>query len=190
MRREAERTTLLEREHNTVVDSWSNDGRYLALGENNPSTGLDIWILPIGEEPRPYLITPYDENGSRFSPNDRFIAYVSDETGRREVYVRPFPKSQGQVKISTNAGQAPIWSRDETELFYREGRNVMSVPVSIDSEFQAGTPELVLSGNFATDPTGHAGYDVMPDGQSFVMIEVDEGAPLTEIHVVLNWFES
>ena len=184
-----EPSVMLEREHATAVESWSSDGRYLALTEANPSTGLDIWIFPIGEDPVPFLVTPADENAAKFSPNGRFIAYQSNESGQDEVYVRPFPESLAQWKISTDGGTAPVWSRDGTELFYRQRQELMAVSVETDADFSVGRPELAISGDYVVDATGHPGYDVMPDGQSFVMIQRNPEAPLTEIHVVLNWFQ-
>ena len=184
-----EPSALLEREHGVQVESWSSDGRYLALTEANPSTGLDIWIYPFGDEPVPFLVTPADENAAQFSPNGRFIAYQSDESGQDEVYVRPFLESLAEWKISTNGGTEPVWSRDGTELFYRQGQDLMAVSVKTDTDFSVGRPELAISGDYVVDATGHPGYDVMPDGQSFVMIQRNREAPLTEIHVVLNWFE-
>jgi serine/threonine-protein kinase len=184
-----EPSVMLERKHGTAVESWSSDGRYLALTEAHPSTGLDIWIFPIGEEPVPFLVTPADENAAQFSPNGRLVAYQSNESGQDEVYVRSFPESLAQWKISTDGGTAPVWSRDGTELFYRQGEDLMAVSVETDADFSVGRPELVVSGNYVADASGHPSYDVMPDGQSFVMIQRNSEAALTEIHVVLNWFQ-
>lgn len=177
---------LVERDFE--VESWSTDGRHLALTEANSSTGLNIWILAIGGEATPFLVTPASENAAVFSPNGRFIAYLSNESGQDEIYVRPFPQAEGKWKVSANGGTAPVWARDGTELFYRAGENVMAARVRTGADFDFDRPVLVASGNYMVDGSGHPLYDVMPDG-SFVLVERNPEAALTEIHVVLNWFE-
>ena len=171
--------------------SWSFDGQLLAFAQINPDTGPDIWILPIGEEPIPFLVTPADERAPRFSPDDRFIVYQSNESGEKEIYVRPFPDADGKWKISADGGTEPVWSRDGGELFYRHGRDLMVVDVDVESgdRFNIGRPRTLFSGDFREDRTGHASYDVSPDGQSFVMLQESRDEPLTEIHIVLNWFD-
>ena len=181
-------TPLRQGLRSVELESWSRNGRFIAYTESAPSTGLDMWILPVGAEPIEFLVTPANENAATFSPNDRFIAFVSDRSGRNEVYVRPFPGPGNEWKISTNGGTAPVWSVDGQELFYREGRGMMAVDVDIEDAFNAGKPNLLFTGDFVVDNSGHAGYDVMPDGSGFLMIQ-EHRQPLTEIHVVINWFE-
>ena len=92
--------------------SWSFDGQLLAFAQINPDTGSDIWVLPIGEEPTPFLVTEAHERAPRFSPDDRFIVYQSNESGENEIYVRPFPGPGGKWKVSDEGGTEPAWSRD------------------------------------------------------------------------------
>lgn len=99
--------------------SFSPNGRFLTVTEHHPTTGLDIWVLPVDGEPIPFLVTSFDEHAARFSPDGRFVAYQSSESGRNEVYVRPFPGPGGRWLISTDSGTAPVWSADGKELFYR-----------------------------------------------------------------------
>ena len=184
---EAER--LLARDLLLAAESWSPDGRYVAFTETHSETGLDIWVFPLDGEPMPFLVTPAAENAAKFSPDGRYIAYQSDESGAREVYVRPFPEDNARWKISSAGGTAPVWSPSGDELFYRQGTAMMVVDVALGDDFDPGRPRELFNGDFVVDNTGHPGYDIAPDGQSFVMIQRSREKPLTEIHVVLNWFE-
>ncbi len=113
----------------------------------------------------------------------------SDESGTREIYVRRFPDGNVRWKISSAGGTGPMWSLKGDEFFYRQGSAMMVVDVSMGDDFSAGRPRELFDGDFDVDAAGHAGYDVAPDGESFVMIQQSRDEPLTEIHVVLNWFE-
>ena len=106
-------------------EDWSPDGKYLVYGVDSPETGGDLWYLKPGEggdgfEAVPYLQTRFQERQAKFSPDGRFLAYCSDESGEYEVYVRTFPDGGGKQKVSRNGGTQPRWSRDGTELFYVE----------------------------------------------------------------------
>jgi Tol biopolymer transport system component len=124
-----------------------------------------------------------------FSSNGRWVAYDSAETGRVEVYVRPFPEPGGITKISTEGGYEPLWSRDGKELFYRCGDKMMAVTIETEPELKVGTPRELFKGQFR-GTTSHLGlsYDIAPDGR-FIMIQEDEESAKTRINVVLNWFE-
>ena len=174
--------------------SWSPDGRVLAFTDfsTGDSADADIWLLPIEGErtAQPFLNTPFNEGGPAFSPDGRWLAYVSDESGRYEVYVRPYPGPGSKFPISIEGGVAPVWARDGRELFYRNGDKMMSVTVEAGSEFRAGKPEVVFEERFEAGVSWYRpNYDISPDGQRFVMIKAGEEAPLTQINVVLNWFE-
>jgi len=167
--------------------AWSPDGRTLVFSEYG--THADLWILQLDGErkPRPFLTGPFNQDQATLSPNGRWLAYVSNESGREEVYVVPFPGSGGRWPISTDGGSQPLWARDGRELYYREGDRMMAAAVSSDSTFTATRPRLLfeakhLSGEVST-------YDVTPDGE-FLMIEPGESdTPPTQINVVLNWLQ-
>ena len=177
--------TLVAKEHATWAVSWSPDGTLLALTESHPETGRDIWILPPEGDPYPFVVTPANENAATFSPDGAWIAYQSDESGRAEIYVQPFPGPGTRILISTNGGKEPLWAPSGRELFYRQGTALMAVPVGIGSSFQAGVPALLFDGPFQADAAGHTSYDVSPDGQKFLMIR-NESTGRVELRVVLN----
>jgi serine/threonine-protein kinase len=183
---------LTTSENIQTPDSWSPDGKWLAFTEGDPVTGADIWVLPLAgdRKPRVFLKTPFSELASKFSPNGKHIAYESTESGRYEIYVRPFPGPGGKTQISTESGTEPVWSRDGKELFYRQGDKLMVVDVHTESTFTAGVPRKLFEGHYAASITGSAGYDVSPDGTRFVMSESNEPEQASsEINVVLNWLE-
>jgi Tol biopolymer transport system component len=142
-------------------------------------------VLSIGGEPKPLVATAASELGGRVSPDGRWVAYQSNESGRFEVYVRPFPNVDGgKWPISTNGGQHAHWSPDGSELFYAAGPTMMRVPIEVRSgRLVAGTPEPLFSGPFDTSYTG---YTVAKDGQ-FVMVEIDPNARPTQVQVVVGW---
>ena len=108
---------LLTREFHQYPMSWSLDGQTLAYIEINPSSGYDIWTLSAGSDPPEYLVTPSNEHSPQFSPDGQWIAYVSNESGRDEVYLRSFPEAERRRAISTSGGTEPRWSRDGGELY-------------------------------------------------------------------------
>ena len=158
--------------------------------ENNPATANDIWLLPLEGERKPsrWLQTPYREYMPALSPDGRWLAYVSNESRRNEVYVQPFPGPGERIQVSVEGGEEPAWTRDGRELFYRSGDSLMAVPVTAGERFSAGRPVALFQGEFDSS-NNIRGYDVSPDGQSFVMVQRDPQAPPVEVNVVLNWFE-
>jgi len=176
--------------------SWSPDGQVLAFHQQpsvgSSATNRDIWILPLEGERKPQSIlqTQFNELAPVFSPDGRWLAYVSDESGRNEIYVRPFPEvEKGKWQISTDGGTELRWAANG-ELFYRNesGDQMMAVNITTEPTFGAGTPRLLFEGVYTRSQGGSAFYDVTPDGQRFVMVQVQETGS-TQIHVVLNWFE-
>jgi serine/threonine-protein kinase len=187
---------LFKTKQNAVVpQSWSSDGKVLAISRIGPPTSWDILTLELGEGaaalPRPFLVTPYFEGQPDFSPDGRWIAYTSNDSGRFEVYARPFPGPGGKVQVSTEGGAEAAWSRDGSELFYRNGDRMMSVPVRLGPELAVGRPAVLFErpGLVVLPEIEFRQYDVAPDGKSFVMIQLpDAQAPTAVPVLVTNWF--
>jgi len=172
--------------------SWSSDGQLLAYSEINATTGYDIWVMRASDHSSQlFLRTPFNEGAPRFSPDGKWLAYVSNESGRYEIYLRPFPGPGGKWQISTEGGTEPVWNRNGRELFYRNGDKMIAVDIVAQPNFVAGKPRLLFEGKHELSPGTFAYYDVSPDGQHFLMLkasEAGEAAP-TQINIVLNWFE-
>jgi serine/threonine-protein kinase len=184
-----------------IPGSWSPDGQSLAFSEVNATTGYDIWVVRLGgpssgsgqvRKSEPFLRTQFNEAAPQFSPDGRWLAYISDESGRKEIYVQPYPGPGGKWQISTEGGAEPLWNRNGRELFYRSGKKMMAVEITTKPSFSAGTPKVLFEGQYQSLPTiSTPNYDVSPDGQRFLMlkpIEAAQSAP-TQINVALNWFE-
>ena len=178
---------LLARDGPQYPTSWSADGRLLIFDEGVPNS-YDIWVLPLHGEPRPLLATPASELSGQLSPDGRWLAYHSNESGRYEVYVRPFPNvSGGKWTISTSGGQRALWSPAGTELFYLAGSSVMRVAVDgRGAKFRADASEVLFSGPFDTSGMN---YSIARDGKHFIMVEADPHARPTQLNVVQNWAE-
>jgi serine/threonine-protein kinase len=183
---------LITSEYNNFPMSFSPDGQLLAFGEVNPTTGYDIWVLRLSDrKAQPFLRTPFNESAPRFSPDGHWLVYISDETGRFEIYVQPYPGPGGKWQISTEGGREPVWNPNGRELFYRNGDKMMAVDIATHPGFAAGKPMVLFEGGYSPAPGTGNNYDVSPDGQRFLMLkprEQDQPAP-TQINVVLNWFE-
>ena len=183
---------LISSEHTDAPHSWSPDGQLLAFIEISPATGIDIMVLRLSDhKAQPFLQTPFNEGAPRFSPDGRWLAYLSDESSRVEIYVQPFPGPGGKWQISTDGGTEPVWNRNGRELFYRNGDKMMAVDIATQPSFSAGTPRMLFEGQYIPTPTTSPNYDVTPDGQRFLMLKSVEQAQTgpTQINVVLNWFE-
>lgn len=176
-----------------IPGSWSPDGNTLAFTQiKNETSREDIWLLPRGGSPEPFLATSSREGGPQFSPDGRFLAYASDESGRKEVYVRPVSGPGAVQQVSTSGGDQPAWSGDGRELFYREGVRMMLVTIQTEPAFAPSKPKQLFEAAAAGDEypeIGYRYYDVSPDGQRFVMVEPESRPPITRFHVVTNWFE-
>ena len=179
---------LLIREHYQRPWSWSPDD-VLAF-DDRTSTGLDIWMLPLDGDPSPFLDTSFNETMPMFSPDGQWLAYVSDDSGRPEVYLKSYPGPGGRWPVSAEGGSEPIWSADGRELFYRNGDRMMIAAVQTKPTVVIGKPQPLFQGSYFQQQIGSGGnYDVSPDGKRFVMIRRDEESTSTQINVVLNWFE-
>jgi len=175
----------------TRVDDWSRDGRYLILETANfAKTRNDIWVLPMfgDRKPFPYLNTEFAEIFGRLSPDGKWLAYTSDESKRREIYVQSFPNHGGKWQVSTNGGQKSIWSRDGKELyFFSDDGKMMAVEVksgaTSGATFEAGQPQPLFDVRI---PAGNTWFDVSKDGRFLIPVQVEQSAavPMT---VVVNW---
>jgi Tol biopolymer transport system component len=174
-----------------VPMSFSQDGQLLAFVEIDPTTGYDIWVLRLSDrKAHPFLRTPFNEGVPRFSPDGRWLAYISDESGRYEVYVQPYPGPGGKWPISTEGGTEPVWNPNGRELFYRSGDKMMAVDITTQPGFGAGKPRMLFEGPYEPSWATNPNYDVSADGQRFLMVKASEQEQAsTQINVVQNWFE-
>jgi len=165
--------------------SWSPGG-VLAFADRGA-----IWVMPRNGEPRAFASSQFNESAPAFSPDGRWLAYVSDESGRYEVYVRPFPGPGEKYPVSTGGGLEPAWSRNSRELFFRNGDQMLAVQVGTGASFSASRPKVLFTGRFARARTAdRINYDVSPDGEHFVMLNSgEEDRAVTQVSVLLNWFE-
>jgi Tol biopolymer transport system component len=175
-------------------NSFSPDGRLLAYTVFPKEIGNgDLWLLSMDgkRERRAYLESPFKEFGAFFSPDGRWIAYTSSESGRNEVYVRPFPGPGGRVKISSDGGAEPAWSADRKELYYRSGDRLMAVRVETTPVFATAAARVLLTDRYARggDESSPREYDVSPDGTRFLFLKPDETKeqPITQLRLIANW---
>ncbi|HEV2202099.1 MAG TPA: protein kinase [Bryobacteraceae bacterium] len=173
--------------------SWSRDGRFIMYVMPGPKTGLDLWVAPqFGDrKPFPYLQTPFNEQDGAFSPDGLWVAYVSDESSRNEVYVQAFPLSGTKFQISTGGGTEPTWRTDGGELFYRSADgNLMAVQVKSGAIFEAGVPKSLFSFPANTDRMSRRSYAVANDGRRFLIALSARAEKTVPMTVVLNWDRS
>jgi eukaryotic-like serine/threonine-protein kinase len=172
--------------------SWSPDGKVLAFVSVNPTTLQDIRVLSVDQKgaSNPLLETQFREGAPAFSPDGKWIAYVSDESGQFEIYVRPFPGPGEKWPISLEGGNEPVWPRNGRELFYRAGDTMMAVDVQTTPTFSAGKPRKLFERAYERSLALWANYDASPDGQRLLMVRQENAtARATHINVVLNWLE-
>ncbi len=183
---------LTTSDYSQYPGSWSPDGKFLAFTEEaHPHTGDDIWLLPMqgDRRPQPLLQTPFNEWQPRFSPDGRWLAYTSNESGSAEVYVQPFPSPGAKWKISTDGGTEPLWGPTGRELFYRNGDKMMAVSLETKPAFAVSNPRLLFDAPYAHISSDIPNYDVAPDGRLLMVRENQQKATVTQLNVVLNWFE-
>jgi eukaryotic-like serine/threonine-protein kinase len=161
--------------------SWSLDGKTAAYVDQG-----DIWVLTgSGEgEARPFIQSNANETNPSVSPDGRWLAYASDETGRQEIYLRSLTGTGPPYKISTDGGNEPRWAG--TELFFRNGDKLMAFTASPQLPFKASRPVVVFTGPFAEPSTGGS-FDVFPDGKQFVLLDAGKQESTSQIQVLLNW---
>jgi len=183
-----ERTLEPQPESSHYAQSWSPDGKTLLYRTESAQTGLDIHMMQLGGKASPYIATPPDESQAQFSPDGRFVAYASSESGTIEVYVQPFPATGAKWQVSTGGGEQPRWRSDGAELFYlSEDKQLMAVPLRKGTSFDAGSPRPLFP---TTMSVGYLGvsqaYDVTRDGSRFVIAATDPGTPVSGVTVVVT----
>jgi serine/threonine-protein kinase len=180
--------------------SFSPDGKFLTFDQKDPQTDDDAWILAIpGGEARPISRSKFAEGSAKFSPDGRWIAYSSTESGKPEIYVQPFPGLGPKIQISNAGGTDPMWRRMGGELYYRQDKKMMVVSVVTSGpELRASAPKPLFEGDYyegsgASCEMGGAAaanYDVTPDGQRFLMVRDNAGLIIgNRAVVVVNWAE-
>lgn len=166
--------------------------------EVNPKTGLDLWALSPGGPaqegmPSPFRVTPFNEGAAKVSPGPedgpRWVAYVSDESGRSEIYVQSYPSGENRIVVSTEGGFLPRWSHDGRELFYITRDAVVAGAIRPDGSF--GAPRTLFDRTnfffFTRDSKSYDSYDPSPDGKRFLMIQRDPGSVPRQLNVILYW---
>jgi Tol biopolymer transport system component len=196
--------TLLPLGDRRFPTSWSPDGRALAMyvgPQGTPTNSRDVWVLHVDggrREAEPFVDTPYMDRAAVFSPDGSWMAYVSDKSGRDEVYARPFPGPGPEVTISVGGGDEPVWASSGREIFYRGVAELFVVSVERrGSVLNVGAPRLLFADSYRRDTGGAAAvadYDVSPEGDRFVMVEEPTALDETieadaRLRVVVNFFE-
>jgi Tol biopolymer transport system component len=186
-----ERTIWQASEH-FHVDGWSPDGKTILLEVKRAKTKGDIVAVDVESgETKDVIASSFDEYNARLSHDGRWLAFVSDESGRPEVYVQPYPALTTRALVSTAGGVEPVWSRDGRQLFFRTTDNVMVAAFTSTAPLEFGQPRVFAADRFArTQGSTHTHYDAGPDGR-LLMIEnpPDRKSGQQRLQVVLNWFE-
>jgi dipeptidyl aminopeptidase/acylaminoacyl peptidase len=187
---QGEEKLLLKSDETKIASDWSRDGRYIAFASRGKETGWDIWVLPMfgDSKPIPFLKTPFVELNAIFSPDGRFLAYQSNESGRPEIYVQSFPGPGGKWQISTSGGREPHWRADGKELYYRgSDEKVMGVEIQTKDDLVVGVPQPIFQGRF---DMANARNRFLPaaDGRRFLVVAPLGRESITPTTVVMNWF--
>ncbi|HSE34016.1 MAG TPA: protein kinase [Pyrinomonadaceae bacterium] len=177
--------------------SWSPDSKQLLLTAASENGYAEVRVIDVDgdREQRPLIQGSFNIGGARFSPNGRWIAYVTDESGRNEVYIRSYPEIGTRIQVSVDGGSEPVWSRSGKELFFRNGDQTMAVNIGLSQSLVVGKPQLLFSRYALDDSSGPAygmaaAYEVSLDGQRFIMEKYNqETAQLPAPRVILNWFD-
>jgi Tol biopolymer transport system component len=171
-----------------IAGSWSPDGSVLAFVEQRPGSGRDIFLLRRGSEPAPWASSAFDESAPRFSPDGRWIAYVSNESGRAEIFVGAAAAAAPARQLSTDGGTEPVWARDGHALFFRAGGRLMAVPIVDAAALRVGPARQMFEGAVEPGTLDVANYDVMSGATRFVMVASPSAETRTsDFRVVVNW---
>jgi hypothetical protein len=160
--------------------------------EVGSDTGEDIWKLDLLQRPRvPQAVvrSRFNERGATLSPDGRWLAYLSDESGRQELYVRSFPAATGRIPISKDGASEPRWLPSGRELFYRSGDRMMAVSIGPGPSASPGPPGVLFRGHYQLSDTGAGGYDVSPDGRFLMIQPTESGGSGSRVNVVVGWLD-
>ena len=172
---------------------WSADEKYVIFNQSHQQ--MDLYYLKrkddgSGYDSLPFLSSPFDLLSTKLSPDGKYLSYESNESGRYEVYVQPFPQGGGKVQVSLNGGRQPRWRGDGKELFYVAGNALVAVPVTTAGGLSVGEPQQLFEATPGVSEGRGQRYTVTPDGQKFIIVEDADGddAAVPAIQVTQNWF--
>jgi eukaryotic-like serine/threonine-protein kinase len=184
--------TLLVRPQPVWEVQFTPDQRTMVFRENHPQTHRDIWMAPLANPQAavPLLRTPFEERAIALSSDGRWLAYVSNETGGDEIYVRRLQEGSARWRVSTRGGTEPRWGRGGRELFFRNGDSVYAVAIELGHEIRPGPPRALFGGRYQVAlEGGNVSYDVSPDGSRFLFVREQAAGGGEELNVVLHWFD-
>src|SRR5215203_4128120 len=179
---------LLVDKNEKYISDVSRDGQYVVFTSREKGCSWDLWAMPLSGERKPFAIvkTTFNEMWATLSPDGKYLAYQSNQSGQNEIYVQEFPEAQNRSQISTGLGVEAYWRGDGRELFYRSGTRLMSVDVQTGAAFTAGTPKALFQTRFAT-MTSRGKYRPSPDGQRFLVVGPLARETEQPASVLLNW---
>ncbi len=186
---QGEEKILFKSDEVKFATDWSRNGRYIAFSSQGAKTGWDSWALPTfgDRKPFPIVASPFAELNPVFSPDVRFVAYQSNESGSQEIYVQSFPVASGKWQISSTGGSDPSWRADGKELFYRSAdQKLMAVEIQAGETFKAGIPRPLFAARVRTGAARNK-YLASADGQRFLLVAPLGREALIPTTVVLNW---
>jgi serine/threonine-protein kinase len=182
-----EATLLLKKPYAQHVQAATRDGLIVYL-ERQPATGSDLWTLAPDGTTNPLVVTPFNDTSASVSPDGKYVAYVSDGSGRDDVFALPISGKGERIAVSINGGTGPLWSRDGRELFYRAGDDLISVSVSTSGPLVLGERRRLLDLSPYDSGAFHE-FDVSPDGKRFLLIRTEPAARPYRLNIITNWIE-
>jgi Tol biopolymer transport system component len=181
-----EEKSIVHDEFANFPSDWSRDGKYILY-----TRGADLWFAALPElKGSLFLKAPSILRNGQFSPDGKWVAYASNETGKWEIYVTSFPDARGRWQVSTSGGEQPRWRADGKELFYLSSdEKIMAAPVTTEAKFDNGTPAALFQASPRQPilPFDLFVYDVSRDGQRFLINTPVKQAKMTPMSIVLNW---
>jgi len=173
---------------------FTSDGKWLIFQRTPQDGRLDIFAMTLDTPrvERPLVQTPADDHLAALSPDNRWLAYTSDETGRSEVYARPYGADGDAVRVSRNGGIGPVWAPDGRQLYFRDhfrGEKVFTALIRKGGGLQFEEPKLLFEGSYVSDIRWGRNFDIAPDGRRFIMLKANAPPPLRQFIVVTNWFD-